>query len=59
MGTFFAIIMGSFGFAGVYTSLIGIKDSEGTLLYSLTFGLICLAIAVTALFLAVKLHYHR
>jgi len=59
MGTIFAIFMGLFGLAGVYTSIIGTKDSEGTVLYSLTFGIICLAIAATTLFLTAKLHYHK
>ena len=59
MGTVFAIFMGFFGLSGVYTSLIGAHNYGDDPTYFFMFGLICLAIAAIALFLSVKLYYHR
>ena len=59
MGTVFAIFMGFFGLSGVYTSLIGAHNYGDDPTYFFMFGLICLTIATIALFLSVKLYYHR
>ena len=59
LGIVFTILMGFFGLSGVYNSLMGTYDHGGDPTYFLTFGLICLAIASTVLFLSVKIYYHR
>jgi len=58
-GAIFAIFMGFFGLTGVYTAATGTNNYGGNPIYFLTVGLICLGIASTALFLSVKLYYHR
>ncbi len=59
MGTVFAILMGLFGLAGVYTAAIGINDYGVDPMYFFTFGLMCLAIRSIAGILSMKLHYHK
>ena len=59
MGTVFAIFMMFFGLAYVYSAVIGTNDHRDDLLYFLTSGFMCLAIASTVLFLSVKLYHHR
>ena len=59
IGTVFAIFMTFFGLAYVYSVVIGTNDHRDDLLYSLTTGFMCLAIASTVLFLSVKLYRRR
>ena len=59
MGTVFAIFMGFFGVSGVYTSLRGTHNYGDDPTYFFMFGLICLAITATALFISVKLYHYR
>ena len=59
MGTVFAIFMTFFGLAYVYSVVIGTNDHRDDLLYFLTSGFMCLAIASTVLFLSIKLYHHR
>jgi hypothetical protein len=59
MGIVFAIFMGFFGLSGAYTSLIGVYNYGDDPTYFFMSGLISLSIVITALFLSVKLYYHR
>jgi integrase len=47
------------GLAYVYSAVIGTNDHRDNLLYFLTTGFMCLAIASTVLFLSVKLYRRR
>ena len=59
MGTVFAIFMGCFGVSGVYTSQMGGHNYEDDPIYFFMLGFFCLAITATAIFISVKLYYHR
>ena len=59
MGTVFSLFMIFFGSAYVYSAVTGANDHRDDLLYSLTTGFMCLAIASTVLFLSVKLYRRR
>jgi di/tricarboxylate transporter len=59
MGTVFSLFMIFFGSAYVYSAVIGTNDHRDDLLYFLTTGFMCLAIASTVLFLSVKLYRRR
>jgi hypothetical protein len=59
MGTVFSLFMIFLGSTYVYSGVIGTTDHRNDLLYSLTTGFMCLALASTVLFLSIKLYHHR
>lgn len=58
-GIVFAIFMALFGLVGLNIGTIETNAYGKDLMYSITFGLLCLTIASIVGLLSIKLYYHR